>query len=105
MENNMKCLAIGLQDTGKTSYITAFWAIEKDGNTKHKLTFDKYPSDTSYLDSMATLWLNQAAVQRSQINITDLTFDLSLGVSFKLVFPTSRGKGLNLFSKMRQLKK
>lgn len=53
MENNMKCLAIGLQDTGKTSYITAFWAIEKDGNTKHKLTFDKYPSDTSYLDSMA----------------------------------------------------
>lgn len=47
----MKCLAIGLQDTGKTSYITAFWAIEKDGNTKHKLTFDKYPSDTSYLDS------------------------------------------------------
>lgn len=52
MENNMKCLAIGLQDTGKTSYITAFWAIEKDGNTKHKLTFDKYPSDTSYLGSV-----------------------------------------------------
>ena len=78
MENNMKCLAIGLQDTGKTSYITAFWTIEKDGNTKHKLTFDKYPSDTSYLDSMATLWLDQAAVQRSQINITDcLLFFLS----------------------------
>ena len=99
MENNMKCLAIGLQDTGKTSYITAFWAIEKDGNTKHKLTFDKYPSDTSYLDSMATLWLDQAAVQRSQINITDLTFDLThmeSGRKFQISIPDFKGERFKL---------
>lgn len=76
MNNNKRCLAIGLPDTGKTSYISAFWAIEKDGNTDHHLTFEKYPADTSYLDSMAAMWLDQTNVQRSQINITDLTFDL-----------------------------
>ena len=99
MENDMKCLAIGLQDTGKTSYITAFWAIEKDGNTSHKLTFKKYPSDTSYLDSMATLWLDQAIVQRSQINITDLTFDLihkESGRQFKISIPDFKGERFKL---------
>ncbi len=99
MENNMKCLAVGLQDTGKTSYITAFWAIEKNGNTGHKLTFEKYPSDTSYLDSMATSWLDQAIVQRSQINITELTFDLihmGSGRQFQMTIPDFKGERFKL---------
>lgn len=99
MENNIKCIAVGLQDTGKTSYITAFWAIEKDGNTDHKLIFDKYPSDTSYLDSMATLWLDQTAVQRSQINITNLTFNLihlESGRKFQMAIPDFKGERFKL---------
>lgn len=99
MENKMKCLAIGLQDTGKTSYITAFWAIEKDGNTDHRLTFEMYPSDTSYLDSMATSWLDQTIVQRSQINITDLTFDLihkESGRKFQISIPDFKGERFKL---------
>lgn len=99
MENNMKCLAVGLQDTGKTSYITAFWAIEKNGNTGHKLTFEKYPSDTSYLDSMAISWLDQAIVQRSQINITELTFDLihmGSGRQFQMTIPDFKGERFKL---------
>ena len=94
-----KCLAVGLQDTGKTSYITAFWAIEKDGDTGHKLTFEKYPSDTTYLDAMAALWLDQAIVQRSQINITDLTFELvhtENGDKFALTIPDFKGERFKL---------
>lgn len=99
MGSSMKCLAIGLQDTGKTSYITAFWAIEKDGKTDHQLTFQKYPSDTSYLDAMATLWLDQAIVQRSQFNITDLTFDLihrQSGRQFQISIPDFKGERFKL---------
>lgn len=99
MENNIKCIAVGLQDTGKTSYITAFWAIEKNGNTGHQLTFDKYPSDTSYLDSMATLWLDQTAVQRSQINITNMAFDLihmESGRKFQMAIPDFKGERFKL---------
>lgn len=99
MENYIKCIAVGLQDTGKTSYITAFWAIERNGNTGHLLTFDKYPSDTSYLDSMATLWFDQTAVQRSQINTTDLTFDLihmESGCKFQMAIPDFKGERFKL---------
>lgn len=102
MENDMKCLAIGLQDTGKTSYITAFWSIEKDGNTGHQLTFEMYPYDTSYLDSMAASWLDQTTVQRSQINITDITFDLihnQSGHRFQMSIPDFKGERFKLILK------
>lgn len=99
MDNNIKCLAVGLQDTGKTSYITAFWAIEKEGDTSHQLTFERYPSDTSYLDSMAALWLDQTIVQRSQINITDMAFDLihaESGNRFQIAIPDFKGERFKL---------
>ena len=37
MENTKKCLIVGLPNAGKSTYIGAFWAIEKDGGTGHKL--------------------------------------------------------------------
>lgn len=77
MENTKKCLIIGLPDAGKSSYIGAFWAIEKDGETGHKLTCKEYPSDTTYLDALKKSWLEQTVVGRT-INIEPQEIHLKL---------------------------
>lgn len=77
MGNTKKCLIIGLPDAGKSSYIGAFWAIEKDGKTGHKLTCKEYPSDTTYLDALKKSWLEQTIVGRT-INIEPQEIHLKL---------------------------
>lgn len=62
MENTKKCLIVGLPNAGKSTYIGAFWAIEKDGGTGHKLTCKEYPSDTTYLDALKKSWLEQKGI-------------------------------------------
>lgn len=65
MEKTKKCLIVGLPSAGKSTYIGAFWAIEKDGGTGHKLTCKEYPSDTTYLDALKKSWLEQTIVNRN----------------------------------------
>lgn len=67
MENNHSCLMVGLPSAGKTTYMVAFWAIEKDGNTGHKISFSEYPEDTKYLDEQKSRWLSQEKVQRTTV--------------------------------------
>lgn len=62
-----QCLIVGLPDAGKSTYIGAFWAIEKDGKTNHKLTCIEYPNDTSYLDALKSHWLHQQIVSRTPL--------------------------------------
>lgn len=76
MEKINQCLFVGLQDTGKSSYLGAFWAIEKDGNTGHKLSFNGYPANTEYLESLSSLWLQQEPVNRSPMNSHELEMSL-----------------------------
>ena len=65
MSDEKNFLMIGLPNAGKTTYLAAFWAIEKDGNTGHKLSCYKYPDDISYLEAIKEKWLNQEQVNRT----------------------------------------
>lgn len=75
MENNHSCLMVGLPSAGKTTYLAAFWAIEKEGNTGHKVSCSKYPADTKYLDEQKNKWLSQEKVQRTTLG-TEIHLDL-----------------------------
>ena len=94
MDNNKKCLVVGLQDTGKSSYMAAFWVIEKDGNSGHQLTFDKYPDNTKYLDAIGNNWLEQEPVNRSSNISQELEFSLKdkNGSVIELVIPDFKGE-------------
>lgn len=73
-----KCIIVGLPGSGKSTYIGAFWAIEKDADTGHKLMCSKYPDDTTYLDSLKKDWNNQKIVNRSsQIEKKDIILELT----------------------------
>lgn len=73
-----KCTIVGLPNSGKSTYIGAFWSIEKDGNTGHKLVCSKYPEDTIYLDSLKKIWNNQREVSRSnQLEMKDIILELT----------------------------
>ena len=74
-----KCIIVGLPGAGKSTYIGAFWAIEKDGKTGHKLVCSKYPEDSVYLDSLKSSWKKQKEVSRtSQLDVKEIIFELSL---------------------------
>lgn len=75
-DKTSKCLVVGLPNAGKSTFIGAFWAIEKDGGTGHTLTFEKYPSDIKYLNALKDNWLEQKVVDRTAQQSQDLVFDL-----------------------------
>lgn len=58
-------LLAGLPAAGKSTYITALWAVEKDGKTGHLLTCDGLPSESSYIDSMRENWMVLKEVRRT----------------------------------------
>lgn len=96
MENTKKCLIVGLPSAGKSTYIGAFWAIEKDGGTNHKLTCKEYPSDTTYLDALKKSWLEQTIVSRN-VNIEPQEIHLKLyskstETSLELHIPDFKGE-------------
>ena len=58
-------LMAGLPGAGKSTYITALWAVEKDGKSGHLLTCDGMPSESSYIDSMRENWMVLKEVRRT----------------------------------------
>ena len=64
MEDTYILLA-GLPAAGKSTYITALWAVEKDGKSGHLLSCDGLPSESSYIDSMRENWLVLKEVRRT----------------------------------------
>ena len=63
-----KSLIVGLPSAGKSTYIAALWATEKEGNTGHELTCVKYPKDTTYLDGLRKKWQNMETVDRTTLS-------------------------------------
>ncbi len=55
----------GLPSVGKSTYLTALWAVEKDGRSGHLLTCDDFPSDSSYIDGMRNNWIELKEVRRT----------------------------------------
>lgn len=58
-------LLAGLPAAGKSTYITALWAVEKDGKSGHLFTCDGLPSESSYIDSMRENWMVLKEVRRT----------------------------------------
>lgn len=71
MSKSKKCLMVGLPNAGKTSYLAAFWAIEKNGDSGHKISFSSYPEKTVHLDKIKNEWLEQASVDRTPTDFID----------------------------------
>lgn len=91
-----KCIIVGLPESGKSTYIGAFWAIEKDGDTGHKLVCSKYPEDTTYLDSLKKDWNSQRMVNRSnQLEMKNIVLELTDTIENKqisLCIPDFKGE-------------
>lgn len=99
MSQAKKCLVVGLQDTGKSSYMAAFWVIERAGTSGHLLTFNKRPDNTQYLDSIGNNWLEQEPVNRSSNIETELEFSLKhkdTGAVIELGIPDFKGERYKL---------
>lgn len=62
---NKSILLAGLPSVGKSTYITALWAVEKDGKSGHFLTCDGFPSESSYVDGMRDNWMVLKEVRRT----------------------------------------
>ena len=58
-------LLAGLPAAGKSTYITALWAVEKDGKSGHLLSCDGMPSESSYIDNMRENWMVLKEVRRT----------------------------------------
>ena len=58
-------LLAGLPSAGKSTYITALWAVEKDGKSGHLLSCDGMPSESSYIDNMRENWMVLKEVRRT----------------------------------------
>lgn len=99
MSQTKKCLVVGLQDTGKSSYLAAFWVIERNGTSGHLLTFNKRPDNTQYLDSIGNNWLEQESVNRSSNIQMELMFSLkhrASGSIIELAIPDFKGERYKL---------
>lgn len=94
-----KCLVVGLQDTGKSSYMAAFWVIERDGKSGHLLSFNKRPDNTQYLDGIGNNWLEQEPITRSSNTDKELEFSLKhkeTGTVIELGIPDFKGERYKL---------
>lgn len=81
----MNCLIAGLPQTGKTTYIVAFYSIEKNGDSGHKLVFNELPNDTSFLDRQKNNWQQFQIVERTSTEIRNLQFCLKSTESGEIV--------------------
>ena len=60
-------LLAGLPAAGKSTYIAALWAVEKDGKSGHLLTCDERPSESFYVDGMSDNWTVLKEVRRTTL--------------------------------------
>lgn len=58
-------LLAGLPAAGKSTYLTALWAVEKDGKSGHLLSCDGLPPESSYIDGMRDNWMVLKEVRRT----------------------------------------
>jgi len=93
---NLNILLAGLPAAGKSTYITALWAVEKDGKSGHLLTCEGFPSETSYIDEMRDNWIELKEVRRTSF-AEPMAIELPMksrrnGKSIKLSIPDFKGE-------------
>lgn len=93
--NTNRFLLIGPAESGKTSFLAAFW-IYANGAEQAGLTVKRHPRDASYLDELHQAWLHFREVPRTSAN-TERSVDLEVirktdQKGFNLIIPDLSGE-------------
>jgi hypothetical protein len=93
--NATRFLLMGPAESGKTSFLAAFW-IYANGAAQAGLTVKCHPQDSSYLDELQQAWLSFTKVPRTSAG-TDRTVELEIirktdQAAFNLTIPDLSGE-------------
>lgn len=93
--NATRFLLMGPAESGKTSFLAAFW-IYANGAAQAGLTVKCHPQDSAYLDELQQAWLNFTKVLRTSAG-TDRTVELEIirksdQAGFNLAIPDLSGE-------------
>lgn len=96
MNSERTHLMIGLPETGKTTFLAAFWCWVSDSRTNGTLHADALPADRQYLNEIARVWLQGNVQPRTN---TGSVFQVSMTLSdpsthqqSNIVFPDLSGE-------------
>lgn len=90
-----KYLIAGLPASGKTTYVAALWTLIKNYNLDCAFSCVELPDDSSYLDEIASSWLQLEDIQRTaRRDVDSLSFKISKNESDvgELVVPDFMGE-------------
>lgn len=62
---NARYFLAGLPDSGKSSYLAAFWIYANNKTTQSALSVSGYPEDADYLDTLQKNWFGYTKVPRT----------------------------------------
>ncbi|HEX8016840.1 MAG TPA: hypothetical protein VF465_16535, partial [Flavobacterium sp.] len=91
-----KCMFLGLPNSGKSSFIGAFWHVVETGEIDAHYKVTTQPSDREYLNALRASFLNCQAPERTK---TDFVKNIELSIldktskeEIELVFPDLSGE-------------
>ncbi len=96
LERAKTILMAGLPETGKTTFLAAFWHVVESGGTGGSLRLERLPPVRSYLESIRSSWLS---LERQGRTLTPTFEDNRMllcrpddNQQFELVFPDLKGE-------------
>ena len=98
MENidNIRCMFMGLPNSGKSSFIGAFWHVIESGEIEDAYTVNVQPNDREYLNELRESFLGCKAPERTKTDFVkqiDLNIkDIITGNSATFTFPDLSGE-------------
>ena len=97
---------MGLQSTGKTSFLAALWYMVDQQEVSCALSLENLDGDRTYLNAICKAWMEYKAVARNQADtekLASMTLKNKDGTQIKLVFPDLSGESFFLQWSKRQL--
>jgi hypothetical protein len=104
-EHNYKVLMVGLPETGKTTFLAAFWYVVSNDGSK-TLSLKELPETSDYLNSISTEWAKCQFLERNKVAASQI-IKMRLeepegGETFEVVVPDLSGEIFSCFVKDRQ---
>ncbi len=100
-------LLVGLQNTGKTSFLAALWCMVDQSNVDCGLVLEKLEGDRKYLNQIRDAWLDYKPVPRNKLDfervVSMFLKDRKTGRAVALTFPDLSGESFSLQWTKRQL--
>jgi hypothetical protein len=97
---------MGLQSTGKTSFLAALWYMVDQQEVSCALSLENLDGDRTYLNTICKAWMEYKAVLRTPADsekLASMTLKDKDGKQIKLVFPDLSGESFFLQWSKRQL--